>query len=163
MELKTRGWGEVILATLPSLEPIERLRAIRELVWREEILLIPRYSDVETAIQDTLSPIDCRERKIKGATVSNVDWISIRDDYRNIAVTMVTAARFRREIDPAIWEQMLTTTTIPFELPEPGVKIAVKVIDQTGMEHMTVIDDPRNIAEDTQPVTKSKQKRRTRI
>ena len=95
MDLKTRGWGEVILATLPSLDPIERLRAIRELVWREEILLIPRYSDVETAIQDTLSPIDCRERKIKGATVSNVDWISIRDDYRNIAVTMVTAARFR--------------------------------------------------------------------
>ena len=38
---------------------------------------------------------------------------------------------------------MLSTTTIPFELPEPGVKIAVKVIDQTGMEHMTVIDDPR--------------------
>ena len=95
MELKTRGWGEVILATLPSLDPIERLRAIRELVWREEILLIPRYSDVETAIQDTLSPIDCRERKIKGATVFNVDWISIRDDYLNIAVTMVTAARFR--------------------------------------------------------------------
>ena len=24
-----------------------------------------------------------------------------------------------------------------------GVKIAVKVIDQTGMEHITVIDDPR--------------------
>jgi hypothetical protein len=27
------------------------------------------------------------------------------------------------------------------------VKIAVKVIDQTGMEHMTVIDDPRNSVE----------------
>ena len=26
---------------------------------------------------------------------------------------------------------------------EPGVKIAIKVIDHTGMEHMTVIDDPR--------------------
>ena len=38
---------------------------------------------------------------------------------------------------------MLTTKTIPFELPEPGVKIAVKVIDQTGMEHMTVIYDSR--------------------
>ena len=33
---------------------------------------------------------------------------------------------------------MLSTTTIPFELPAPGVKIAIKVIDQTGMEHMTV-------------------------
>ena len=37
--------------------------------------------------------------------------------------------------------------TIPFELPEPGVKIAVKVIDQTGMEHMTMIDDPRHSVE----------------
>ena len=40
-------------------------------------------------------------------------------------------------------EQMVSTTTIPFDLPAPGVKIAVKVIDQTGMEHMTVVDDPR--------------------
>ena len=46
-------------------------------------------------------------------------------------------------IDDEKWEQMLSTTTIPFELPAPGVKITIKVIDQTGMEHMTVIDDPR--------------------
>ena len=98
MDLNTWGWAEVILATLPSLEPIERLRAIRELVWREEILLIPRYSEVETAIQDTLSSINCRERTIEGTTVSNVDWTSIREDYRNIAVTMVTAARFRFDL-----------------------------------------------------------------
>ena len=44
-----------------------------------------------------------------------------------------------------MWEQMLTTKTVPFELPEPAVKIAVKVIDQTGMEHMTVIDDPKSL------------------
>ena len=49
------------------------------------------------------------------------------------------------EIDQEKWEQMLTTKTIPFELPNPGVKIAVKVIDQTGMENMTVIDDPSDI------------------
>ena len=40
----------------------------------------------------------------------------------------------------------MTTKTIPFELPDPGVKIAVKVIDQTGMEHMTVIDEARKLA-----------------
>ena len=27
---------------------------------------------------------------------------------------------------------MQTTTTVPFDLPAPGIKIAVKVIDQTG-------------------------------
>ena len=98
MDSNTRGWAAVILATLPSLDPIERLRAIREFVWREEILLIPRYSEVETAIQETLSSINCLERKIEGATVSNLDWISIREDYRNIAVTRITAARFRFDL-----------------------------------------------------------------
>ena len=89
--------------------------------------------------------------------------INVRQVNRNQRTLRNLRAAFNREIDPEKWEQMLTTKTIPFELPEPGVKIAVKVIDQTGMEHMTVIDDPRNIAENTQPVTKSKQKRRTRI
>ena len=60
-------------------------------------------------------------------------------------------AALRREIDDEKWEQMLSTTTIPFELPEPGVKIAVKVIDQTGMEHMTVIDDARRSLKEQQP------------
>ena len=47
-------------------------------------------------------------------------------------------------IDAESWTQMLSATTAPFELPEPGVKIAVKVIDQTGTEHMAVLDDPRD-------------------
>ena len=69
--------------------------------------------------------------------------INIRQVGRNQRTLRNLRAAFNREIDPEKWEQMLTTKTIPFELPEPGVKIAVKVIDQTGMEHMTVIDDPR--------------------
>lgn len=36
---------------------------------------------------------------------------------------------------------MLTTKTIPFELPEPRVK----AIDQTGMDHMTVFNGPRGL------------------
>ena len=54
-------------------------------------------------------------------------------------------AASKRSIDSAKWTQMLTNTTIPFDLPEEGVKIAVKVIDQFGMEHMTVIDEPREL------------------
>ena len=46
----------------------------------------------------------------------------------------------------------LTNTTIPFDLPEEGVKIAVKVIDQYGLEHMTVIDDPRAMLGEAQPL-----------
>ena len=70
--------------------------------------------------------------------------INVRQVGRNQRTLKNLRAAFNREIDPEKWEQMLTTKTIPFELPEPGVKIAVKVIDQTGMEHMTVIDDPRD-------------------
>ena len=57
-------------------------------------------------------------------------------------------AIFSRAIDPEKWEQMLPTRTIPLKPPEPGAKIEVKVIDQTGMEHMTVIDDPRTLLAD---------------
>jgi adenine-specific DNA-methyltransferase len=73
--------------------------------------------------------------------------INVRQVGRNQRTLKNLRAAFNREIDPEKWEQMLTTKTIPFELPEPGVKIAVKVIDQTGMEHMTVIDDPRKESE----------------
>ena len=69
--------------------------------------------------------------------------INVRQVGRNQRTLRNLRAAFNREIDPEKWEQMLTTKTIPFELPESGVKIALKVIDQTGMEHMTVIDDPR--------------------
>ena len=68
--------------------------------------------------------------------------INVRQVKRNQRTLKNLRAAFNREIDPDKWQQMLTTTTIPFDLPDPGVKIAVKVIDQTGMEHMTVIDDP---------------------
>ena len=54
----------------------------------------------------------------------------------------------RRRTYSENWECVLTAATIPFELPERGVKIVVKVIDQTGMEHMTVIDNPRDLIGD---------------
>ena len=64
---------------------------------------------------------------------------------RNQGTIKTLRAALRREIDTEKWEQMISTTTIPFDLSPLGVKIAVKVIDQTGMEHMTVIDDPRKM------------------
>ena len=81
--------------------------------------------------------------KILSAETKQPELINARKVGRNQRTLKNLRAAFNREIDPEKWEQMLTTKTIPFELPETGVKIAVKVIDQTGMEHMTVIDDPR--------------------
>ena len=72
--------------------------------------------------------------------------INVKQVNRNQRTLKNLLATFRRSIDSTKWEQMLTNTTIPFDLPDEGVKIAVKVIDQYGMEHMTVIDEPRELA-----------------
>ena len=69
--------------------------------------------------------------------------MNVKQVKRNRRTIQNLRAVLRREIDAEKWEQMLSNTTVPFELPPPGVKIAIKVIDQTGMEHMTVIDDTR--------------------
>ena len=73
--------------------------------------------------------------------------INVKEVNRNQRTLRNLLAAFSRDIDREKWDQILTNTTIPFDLPEEGVKIAVKVIDQTGMEHMTVIDEPRRIVE----------------
>ena len=78
--------------------------------------------------------------------------MNVKQVKRNQRTIRNLRAALRRDIDARKWEQMLSTTTIPFKLPPQGVKIAIKVIDQTGMEHMTVIDDPRNMLEDSTPI-----------
>ena len=70
---------------------------------------------------------------------------NVKEVNRNQRTLKNLLAAFRRDIDREKWNQMLTNTTIPFDLPEEGVKIAVKVIDQYGMEHMTVIDEPKKM------------------
>ena len=72
--------------------------------------------------------------------------INVKQVNRNQRTLKNLLAAFKRNIDSAKWNQMLSNTTIPFDLPDEGVKIAVKVIDQYGMEHMTVIDEPRELA-----------------
>ena len=72
--------------------------------------------------------------------------INVKQVNRNQRTLKNLLAAFKRSIDSAKWTQMLTNTTIPFDLPDEGVKIAVKVIDQYGMEHMTVIDEARELA-----------------
>ena len=71
--------------------------------------------------------------------------INVKQVKRNQRTLKNLLAAFKRSIDSAKWTQMLTNTTIPFDLPDEGVKIAVKVIDQFGMEHMTIIDEPREL------------------
>lgn len=60
-------------------------------------------------------------------------------------------AAYKGTIDEAALQQMQTCVTVPFPLPEGDEKIAVKVIDQTGVEHMKVIQAPRAAAGRAKP------------
>ena len=75
--------------------------------------------------------------------------INVKQVNRNQRTLKNLLAAFSRDIDRDKWNQMLTNTTVPFDLPTDGVKIAVKVIDHHGMEHMTVIDDPGQVLSDS--------------
>ncbi len=47
---------------------------------------------------------------------------------------------FRREIDDEKWQRMRSSRTLPFKPPAAGGKVAVKVVDRTGVEHMKVLN-----------------------
>ena len=47
-----------------------------------------------------------------------------------------------RHIDSQRWEQLFSPTTIPFDPPTEGNKIAVKVIDRAAMETMRILEVP---------------------
>lgn len=48
---------------------------------------------------------------------------------------------FKRDIDPEKWERMKSPRTLPFDLPVKDGNVAVKVIDNTGVEHLFVLTD----------------------
>ena len=51
---RTNVWEPHFLGALPELRPVERLKAVREILWRREILLEPMSPEVETAAKDAL-------------------------------------------------------------------------------------------------------------
>ena len=66
---RTDDWERHILRSLSDLMPVERLNAVRELVWRREILLEPISSNLESAAEDVLGSIDCQGRTINGLPI----------------------------------------------------------------------------------------------
>ena len=117
MERSTNAWSRAILTSLPDLQPLERLIALRELVWRNDILLIPMHLDIQAVIQDTLGSVDYN-RTIGGATSPTENWTVIREDWRNLALSLVTQARFR--FDGEAFEQALKALE-PFQDEDPDL------------------------------------------
>ena len=94
-KMRTDSWEQHILAGLPILTVVERLNAIHELVWRREILLEPISSRLESAAEEVLEHVDCADRTFEGISDPTIDWSAVREEWRNTALALLRAARFR--------------------------------------------------------------------
>ena len=95
MREKTNKWQPAILAALPHLpDGTVRLGALSELVWRREAVLDPLFKDLEKAVLAVLEEIDCERRLVSGDEPVDLDWGCVRRQWRALAATLVTEARF---------------------------------------------------------------------
>ena len=99
LSMRTDDWEGRILSSLPELTPVERLNAVRELVWRHEILLEPISTKLESAAEDALKTMDCHSRRINEISEATVDWVLVREAWRTVALALLTPARFRFDRD----------------------------------------------------------------
>lgn len=115
----TRGWEPYILRDLPNLHTSEQLYAIREIVWRLEISLEPISSDLESAALEVLNLIDCDKSLIDGLADPDFDWPRIREAYREVTLSLVTAARFR--LDKSTFDQRMASAE-QFRDDDPDIR-----------------------------------------
>ena len=115
---ETREREPRILEVLSDLAPLERLNAVRELVWRREIFLEPLSVELESAAEDVLQLIDCQRRMIDGAAAPDIAWPTVREAWRTIALALVTVARHR--FDRGAFDQRIAAIS-PFLQDDPDV------------------------------------------
>ena len=88
-------WERRITRYISEFSTIEQLKIMREFVWRFELFLYPLSKQVEEIIDSILLKIDCQNRKIDGVEDRNLDWVEIRECWRELALTLLTIARQR--------------------------------------------------------------------
>ena len=118
---RTRAWQPQILQVLNSLSMVERLDAIRELVWRHEVTLEPISSELESAAQDAVSAIG-NTQPDNGTIESHNVSSQIREAWREIALTLVTVARHRLDESKFI-QQIEAATQFRDDNPDVGHRI----------------------------------------
>ena len=115
----THEWESTILESLSGLTPIERLNAIRELIWRHEIALEPISSELESTALDSLAHIDCESQTTGGRVEPQAAWPEVREAWREIALTLVTVARYR--LDKGLFFQRIEALA-QFLTDDPNVR-----------------------------------------
>ena len=118
MSWHTGQWESPILSELPGFTPLERLKAIRELVWRREVMLELVSNELENFAQEVLEEINCQVRTVKGIADTSIDWPNVREAWRTVALALVTVARFR--FDEDVFEKRIAALS-PFRDDHPDV------------------------------------------
>ena len=95
VRLSTERWTPFILKELPGLKATERLIAVREVIWRHELVFMRLPDDLVISGEQALNAIDCQERSVEGDPAENIDWASIRHSWQDVAMALVTEARYR--------------------------------------------------------------------
>ena len=116
---RTDEWELPILNAIPSFTFAEQLMAIREIVWRREILLDPITVDLEAAANRILPQIDCQNNMLGGAPAQRDDWPKIREAWIETTLALVTDARF--DCNQFLFEQRLDSLK-PFLKDNPEVE-----------------------------------------
>ena len=114
----TNQWEPKILHVLSDFSPLDRLKAIRELIWRREILLDPISPELESVAEETLELVNCQDRTIKSMDDIEIDWIAVREAWRTIELALVTVARYRFDHDVFIQR---ISALLPFCNDDPNV------------------------------------------
>ena len=114
----TERWEPLILRSLSDLEPIDRLDAIHELIWRREIFLEPISQELEAAAREILNEIDCQNRTISGVVDTKSNWKSVRETWLFIALVLVTVAR--QQFDREAFDERINSLS-PFQDDNRGV------------------------------------------
>ena len=115
---KIRKWEPRILQVFPDLTPVERLHVVHELVWYREILLEPLLTELESAAEEALKSIDCQSRTIDGTTNPEIGWTTVREEWRFVALVLVTMARHR--FDRGAFDQRIEALS-PFLQDHPDI------------------------------------------
>ena len=90
---QTDEWEPHMLRIFPNLTSIERLMAVRELIWRRELLLEPISCQLEDAAHAAIDEIDWDQRIVSDDESASISWIEIRDAWRTVALALLTQAR----------------------------------------------------------------------
>lgn len=90
----TSDWESAILSALPKMPPLDRLAAVRELLWRYEVCMDPIREELEAAASEILCVIDCEACSIEGNARRSVNWPAVRGEWAEVALSLLTAARY---------------------------------------------------------------------